>query len=187
MNNIKRAVSIVSILTLTASMLSFAGCNKGKSESLIANLPEPEAEADVKTEAPELEGYNLLWHDEFDGSELDFNTWSYDPHAPGWTNNELQEYTQSTDNVFVKDGNLVLKGIKKTIDGRNYYSSGKVKTKDKEDFTYGKIVASAKVPEGQGLWPAIWMMPTEENLYGQWPQCGTRKRCHHGIRYDSLR
>ena len=173
MKNFKRVISVVSVMTLLTSVAAFAGCNNGSYQPDIDLVPNPDVEEVVEaTPAPELEGYNLLWHDEFDGTELDFNTWSYDPHAPGWTNNELQEYTQSTDNVFVKDGNLVLKAIKKTIDGRNYYTSGKVKTKDKEDFMYGKVVARAKVPEGQGLWPAIWMMPTEEMKYGQWPKCG---------------
>ena len=162
MKNFKRVISVVSVMTLLTSLVTFAGCNNGAYQPEIDLVPNPDVEIVEATPAPELEGYNILWHDEFDGNELDFNTWSYDPHAPGWTNNELQEYTQSTDNVFVKDGNLVLKAIKKTIDGRNYYTSGKVKTKDKEDFLYGKVVARAKVPEGQGLWPAIWMMPTEE-------------------------
>ena len=152
MKNFKRVISVVSVMTLLTSLVTFAGCNNGAYQPEIDLVPNPDVEIVEATPAPELEGYNILWHDEFDGNELDFNTWSYDPHAPGWTNNELQEYTQSTDNVFVKDGNLVLKAIKKTIDGRNYYTSGKVKTKDKEDFLYGKVVARAKVPEGQGLY-----------------------------------
>ena len=127
------------------------------------------AEEDV----PTLNGYDLLWHDEFNGDTMDDSIWSYDPHEPGWTNAELQEYTQSTDNVFVKDGSLVLKAIKTTDEnGKDYYTSGKVKTQNKKDFMYGKVVARAKVPEGQGLWPAIWMMPTDESFYGQWPKCG---------------
>ena len=125
-----------------------------------------------KTETPQLEGYNLLWSDEFDGKEMDKSKWNYEPHQPGWTNNELQEYTTSTDNVFVKDGNLVLKAIKTEKDGKPYYTSGKVTGQNKTDFLYGKVVVSAKVPEGQGLWPAIWMMPKQESYYGQWPKCG---------------
>ncbi|MBR2820427.1 MAG: family 16 glycosylhydrolase [Clostridiales bacterium] len=125
-----------------------------------------------KTETPQLEGYNLLWSDEFDGKEMDKSKWNYEPHQPGWTNNELQEYTTSTDNVFVKDGNLVLKAIKTEKDGKPYYTSGKVTGQNKTDFLYGKVVVSARVPEGQGLWPAIWMMPKQESYYGQWPKCG---------------
>jgi len=125
------------------------------------------------SEVPEMEGYTLLWHDEFNGDAMNEDNWVYDPHEPGWTNNELQEYTTSTDNVFVRDGRMVLKAIK-TVDenGNDYYTSGKIKGQNKQDFMYGKVVVSAKVPEGQGLWPAIWMMPTDESYYGQWPKCG---------------
>ncbi len=90
----------------------------------------------------------------------------------GWTNNELQEYTNSEENSYVKDGCLVLKAIKTDKDGKDYYTSGKVNSQNKADFTYGKVVARAKAPAGQGLWPAIWMMPKDESFYGQWPKCG---------------
>lgn len=124
-------------------------------------------------DVPQYEGYNLLWHDEFNGTELNDVNWSYDPHKPGWTNAELQEYTESTDNVFIKDGALILKAIKTVDDsGKDYYTSGKVKSVRKQDFTYGKVCVRAKVPAGQGLWPAIWMMPTKESKYGTWPRCG---------------
>ena len=128
--------------------------------------------AGKKTETPQLEGYKLLWSDEFDGKKMDEKKWNYEPHEPGWTNEELQEYTTSTDNVFVRDGKLVIKAIKTEKDGKDYYTSGKVTGQNKTDFQYGKVVVSAKVPEGQGLWPAIWMMPKDESYYGQWPKCG---------------
>lgn len=123
-------------------------------------------------EVPELKGYSLLWNDEFDGSALDETIWNYEPHEPGWTNEELQEYTTSTDNVFLRDGKLVIKAIKTEKNGGDYYTSGKVTAQNKKDFTYGKVVARAKVPAGKGLWPAIWMMPQDEQHYGQWPKCG---------------
>ena len=126
----------------------------------------------AKTKTPQIDGYKLLWSDEFDGSKMDAKKWNYEPHEPGWTNNELQEYTTSTENVFVRDGKLVLKAIKTQKDGKDYYTSGKVTGQNKTDFQYGKVVVSAKVPEGQGLWPAIWMMPKDESFYGQWPKCG---------------
>lgn len=123
-------------------------------------------------DTPELEGYNLLWSDEFNGATLDEEIWSREVRFPGWTNNELQEYTNSADNSFLRDGMLVLKGIKTQKDGEDYYTSGKINSMSKAQFTYGKVVARAKVPEGQGLWPAIWMMPQDEGFYGQWPKCG---------------
>lgn len=146
---------------------------------------EPETEADeVKKpkyhknepkegEIPQFIGYDLIWNDEFDGTKLDETKWNYEPHEPGWTNAELQEYTTSTDNVYVEDGNLVIQALKtKDKKGKDYYTSGKVTGQKKTDFMYGKVVVRAKVPEGKGLWPAIWMMPTDEGYYGQWPKCG---------------
>ncbi|MBP5492700.1 MAG: family 16 glycosylhydrolase [Clostridiales bacterium] len=155
-------------------LISLAGCKKSDATTAGSSaVPSDSAvESQAKTETPELEGYNLLWSDEFDGDAMDESKWNYEPHEPGWTNNELQEYTTSTDNVFVRDGKLVLKAIKTEKDGKEYYTSGKVTGQNKTDFLYGKVVVSAKVPEGQGLWPAIWMMPKDESYYGQWPKCG---------------
>lgn len=116
-----------------------------------------------------LEGYNLLWHDEFGGDTLNEDIWTREVREVGWTNNELQAYVDSTDNVFVKNGALILKA-RKADDGS--YTSGKVNSQNKADFMYGKVVARAKTPKGKGLWPAIWMMPQDEDLYGQWPKCG---------------
>lgn len=171
MNN-KKITSLICALSMTAG---FAGCAEKKTEETeIQNTTEAVTTAEETTEAEDisLAGYNLLWNDEFNGSEMDETIWNYEPHEPGWTNNELQEYTTSTDNVFVKDGKLVIKAIKTTEDGKDHYTSGKVTTQNKKDFMYGKVVVSAKAPEGQGLWPAIWMMPTDESYYGQWPKCG---------------
>ena len=137
---------IISSILALSMLVPLASCGKKAGETGAA-----------KTETPAIEGYNLLWSDEFDGSgEMDLTKWNYEPHEPGWTNNELQEYTTSTDNVFVKDGNLVLKALKTEKDGITHYTSGKVTGQNKTDFKYGKVVVSAKVPEGQGLWPAIW-------------------------------
>lgn len=157
---------------MAATLTMVTACGK-KSEDTTTETVTEEITTEEVIEVPEIEGYNLLWHDEFSGDALDETIWSYDPHEPGWTNNELQEYTTSTDNVFVKDGYLTLKAIKtQTENGKDYYTSGKIKGQNKSDFLYGKIVIRAKVPEGQGLWPALWMMPTEEEKYGQWPKCG---------------
>ena len=159
-------------ISMFATMMSGCGDKKADeqtTEATTESLKEQTEQADV----PQLDGYELLWNDEFNGTALNENIWSYDPHEPGWTNAELQEYTTSTDNVFVRDGKLVLKAIKTTDEnGKDYYTSGKVKTQNKKDFMYGKVVVRAKVPEGQGLWPAAWMMPTDESYYGQWPKCG---------------
>ncbi|MCQ2610790.1 MAG: family 16 glycosylhydrolase [Treponema sp.] len=124
------------------------------------------------TEIKQYEGYTLLWNDEFDGEQLNESIWNIERRAPGWVNSELQEYTNSPENIFVKDGFLTIKALKTKKGSRDHYTSGKVQTCNKQDFKYGKVVTRAKIPAGQGLWPAIWMMPTNVGIYGQWPRCG---------------
>lgn len=132
-------------------------------------LPCAAAESDI----PQYEGYTLVWNDEFDGEKLSLADWNLEYRRAGWTNNELQSYTGADENIFLRDGKLVLKAIKSENEyGRTIYTSGKVQTLDKHNLLYGKICVSAKVPAGQGLWPAIWMMPAREGIYGSWPRGG---------------
>ena len=168
---INKYLSLAAALAMLGCAVSCSDKNSSGSDT----APETAKPTEAATEAvdvPEIEGYNLLWNDEFSGSALDESKWNYEPHEPGWTNEELQEYTTSIDNVFLRDGKLVIKAIKSEKNGKDYYTSGTVTGQNKTDFSYGKVVVSAKVPEGQGLWPAIWMMPKEESYYGQWPKCG---------------
>ena len=124
-------------------------------------------------QALSYEGYTLRWEDDFDGTELDRADWNVELHEPGWVNNELQSYVDSPENIYLEDGKLVLKPVEtKNADGTVSYTSGRVNTQNKHDFKYGIFEARAKVPAGQGFLPAFWMMPTNENLYGQWPRCG---------------
>ncbi len=113
-------------------------------------------------------GYKLVWSDEFNGKALNTKDWNYETHEPGWVNNELQSYGNSKKNTYVKDGNLVIQPL---FDGKKY-TSGRINTQNKHTITYGKVEVRAKVPAGKGFLPAIWMMPNDENLYGQWPKCG---------------
>ena len=119
------------------------------------------------------EGYNLKWEDQFEGETLNRDDWNVELHDPGWVNNELQSYVDSPENIYIKDGSLVLKPVENVSeDGSVSYTSGRINTQHKHDFKYGLFEARVKVPEGQGFLPAFWMMPTDENLYGQWPRCG---------------
>ena len=119
------------------------------------------------------EGYHLKWEDQFEGNSLNRNDWNVELHDPGWVNNELQSYVDSPENIYIKDGSLVLKPVENVSeDGSVSYTSGRINTQHKHDFKYGLFEARVKVPEGQGFLPAFWMMPTDENLYGQWPRCG---------------
>lgn len=116
--------------------------------------------------------YKLVWEDNFDGTELNRDDWNVELHAPGWVNAEWQEYVDCEDNIYVKDGNLIIQPIKTKAGSKDYYTSGRINTQNKHDFKYGRFEMRGKVPSGQGFLPAFWMMPTDESFYGQWPKCG---------------
>lgn len=136
--------------------------------------------------------YTLVWSDEFDtAGHPDADKWSYDvgdgcPRICGWGNNEQEYYTEQTlKNARVDDGHLIIEAHKETIGKRNY-SSARLITKGKGDWTYGKIEVRAKNPSGTGTWPAIWMLPTE-NKYGGWPGSGEIDIMEHvGYASDSI-
>lgn len=114
--------------------------------------------------------WNLVWADEFSGSSLDLNKWSYQTGAGGWGNNELQNYTNRIDNTIVSNGTLKIIAKAEVYGGANY-TSARIRTINKGDWRYGRMEMRAKLPIGQGIWPAFWMMPTE-NVYGSWPNSG---------------
>lgn len=117
----------------------------------------------------------LVWQDEFDGNTLDTTKWTAYvgngcPELCGFGNNELQFYTDELANVSVSDGVLTISATQDSV-GENPFSSAKLVTQNHADWQYGRIEVRAKVPEGKGNWPAIWMLPTE-NKYGGWPRSG---------------
>ncbi|MCC5942415.1 MAG: glycoside hydrolase family 16 protein [Balneolaceae bacterium] len=120
--------------------------------------------------------YTLVWSDEFDGDYLDQTKWSYqegtgtDYGLTGWGNNELQYYTARKENIYVKDGKLHLIAIEEDYESMNF-TSARIRTINQGDWKYGKFEIRAKLPKGQGIWPAIWMLPTE-NFYGGWAASG---------------
>ncbi len=113
-------------------------------------------------------GYNLAWADEFDGTTLNTAFWTYEAGAGGWGNNELQYYRE--DNTSIVDGHLVITAKKQNFGSSNYTSSRLV-TKGKKAFKFGRIDIRAALPEGQGLWPALWMLGTNIDAVS-WPSCG---------------
>jgi beta-glucanase (GH16 family) len=117
-----------------------------------------------------------VWSEEFNGSTLDPNTWSYqfgtgaEEGLNGWGNNELQYYTNRPENLFVSAGLLNIVARAESFSGRNY-TSARIRSKDKREILYGRVDARIKVPAGKGLWPAFWMLPTN-SPYGGWAACG---------------
>lgn len=115
-----------------------------------------------------------IWFDEFDGKSLDFTKWECEVNAFGGGNQELQLYTDRSKNVRVENGKLIIEahrdnpGIAGTV---RDYSSARIRTKRRGDWKYGRIDVRAKLPQGQGIWPAIWMLPSDEQ-YGGWASSG---------------
>tara|TARA_B100001029_G_scaffold179482_1_gene189179 strand:- start:162 stop:1916 length:1755 start_codon:yes stop_codon:yes gene_type:complete len=116
--------------------------------------------------------WQLVWFDEFEESNIDLSKWSYDVGTGqwGWGNDEAQYYTNNSNNSYIDNGKLIIKAINESFAGNNY-TSARLVTKNKGDWTYGKIVVRAKMPTGRGTWPAIWMLPTN-SIYGGWPYSG---------------
>ena len=118
--------------------------------------------------------YELVWSDEFDGdsaTKVDATKWTYDlgKGTNGWGNNELQSYTDETDNVSLDgQGNLVIRAVETS---KGVYTSGRIKTEGLFTQKYGRIEARIKTPAGQGMWPAFWMLGENITQVG-WPQCG---------------
>lgn len=116
----------------------------------------------------------LVWSDEFNYTGLpDPNKWSYDTagNATGWGNNEAEFYTKARlKNAEVKNGYLSINAIKEEYKGF-HYTSARLITTGKGDWLYGRMEIKAKLPDGRGMWPAIWMLPTDW-VYGNWPSSG---------------
>jgi beta-glucanase (GH16 family) len=116
-------------------------------------------------------GYRLVWSDEFNREGApDPSHWAYDVGGHGWGNNELQFYTADRrENARVEDGHLVIEARRETWEGLDY-TSARLVTKGRGDWTYGRIEVRAQLPSGRGSWPAIWTLGSTTPL--RWPDDG---------------
>lgn len=133
-------------------------------------LVDSSVDAGVK----DISAMTLVWSDEFNGDSLDYSKWGIEIDAFGGGNQELQIYTDRKQNVRVEDGSLVIEAHKGKVGisgTERDYSSGRLRTKHRGDWKYGRVEVRAKLPLGQGIWPAIWMLPTDE-VYGSWASSG---------------
>ena len=110
--------------------------------------------------------YQLIWEEEFDGNALDETRWNIETGGGGWGNQEKQYYTDRSENLRVKNGQLEIEARKETY-YNSAYTSARINTKNKFDVAYGKIEARINFPKGRGTWGAFWMLG-----YGSWPTCG---------------
>lgn len=144
----------------------FSNCSR-KNES----APPPPVLPPVDTTHPVVLPYQLVWSDEFNGSGLpDPAKWGYDVGGNGWGNNEQEYYTNAkVENARQENGNLVIEARKEAVGGNNY-TSARLLTKNKAQWTYGRFEIRAKLPRGRGTWPAIWTLSDHNPL--NWPADG---------------
>ena len=123
------------------------------------------------------EGWELVWSDEFEGDSIDPDNWTYEIGGWGWGNGEAQYYTSRPENARVENGMLVIEARQEKYED-SYYTSARLITQDLREFQYGRIEARIKVPEGDGLWPAFWMLGSDfernpdQPLDSNWPHVG---------------
>lgn len=149
---------------------------------------EPELLLEKSKATPAALGYQLVWSDEFNNDGLpDSTKWNYEAGGHGWGNHELEYYTSNDSaNAIVKKGKLNITARKEVKENRSY-TSARLVTKNKAAFKYGKIEVRAKLPEGRGTWPAIWMLGTNVDKAG-WPACGEIDIMEHvGYEKDTIR
>lgn len=139
-------------------------------------LPQTADSAEPQEGSGATDGYSLVWQELFDGQELNPLRWDIEVNGSGGGNNELQYYTDRTENVRLGDdgngnGCLILTARRENYSGKNF-TSGRVNSKNRIAFKHGKIEASIKLPRtANGLWPAFWMMGNDYDEVG-WPKCG---------------
>lgn len=164
---------IFSAVFALSTALPLSGCGDSGSAS------EPESQ-----QKPQ---WQLVWQDEFSGTEVDSSKWGFEVNCAGGGNNERQCYTNRGENAIVADGLLSIRALKENFSGpaaqddsaeydpqvtvSREFTSARLRSKGKADWTYGRFEIKAKLPAGQGSWPAIWMLPTEWR-YGGWASSG---------------
>ena len=171
-------------LACVAGVLALSGCGGGEAPRAV---PPPVASPSPTPSPTTASGnWDLVWADEFDGASLDASRWTAFDDCWGGGNNERQCYTPRDENVRVANGRLVLTARREDWTGPAWpasfnrdpaergskrFTSGKIASAGLASWTYGRFEMRARFPQGQGIWPAFWMMP-EESHYGGWPRSG---------------
>ncbi|HEY7776799.1 MAG TPA: family 16 glycosylhydrolase, partial [Kineobactrum sp.] len=155
---------------LVGSLLVLSACGGGN------NDPAQGGEL-ANPVAPTSGDWRMVWEDSFDGDALDPANWEIQlgdgtaEGIPGWGNNELQYY--AAENIRVSDGNLIIEARADSVAAPGFdFTSGRIRTQGKVDFTYGRIEARIQVPAGQGLWSAFWLLGSDPSIYGEWAAKG---------------
>ena len=114
--------------------------------------------------------WSLIWQDEFDGPQLDRSKWAFDIGYTGESNAELEVYTDRWENLRLENSLLIIEAREEQYQSYTY-TSARLKTQGLRSWTYGRVEARIKIPYGQGLWPAFWMLGDDVSTVG-WPECG---------------
>jgi beta-glucanase (GH16 family) len=166
-SNQRIAIRTSMIIALLCSLLAFSSCGGSGTTSTTG-----QNSGNTGTSTYNWNGtWTVVWSDEFnaaDGSAPDPSKWTYDLGGGGWGNQELETYTNLPENVQISGGNLVVTAVKKS-DGS--YTSARLKTQGLFSQQYGRFEARIKIPAGQGMWPAFWMLGNNITTAG-WPTCG---------------
>ena len=158
------------LIFLVAMALINSKCSNDENPILQATTPTEEPVITIHPSADPDIPFTLVWEENFDGDILDTDIWNFelgdgcDLGICGWGNQELQRYTDS--NHSLSDGILTI-----NIEKDNFYTSTRITTKGKKEFQYGKVEARMKLPQGDWLWPAFWMLGNDIDDAG-WPDCG---------------
>jgi beta-glucanase (GH16 family) len=187
----KISIHKASLAGIAVSLVACGGGGGGGSSPPTASPPPPPppppASVNVNIDNPTLTvednldvdsadptSWTLVWSDEFDAGQLDPEVWFFESGdgsqygIPGWGNNELQWYLP--DSAELRDGMLVITARQEAVGGKNY-TSARINTRDRFAFRYGRIEARMRLPAGQGIWPAFWMLP-QDDVYGTWAASG---------------
>lgn len=165
------------VSAISLAVMAISGC-----QSTGESLTFTEQDLVDPTGSP-LPVWNMVWSDEFSGDSIDKSKWSHEQNCWGGGNNEKQCYTKRKVNSFVKDGVLHIVAKEGAYTGANNpdgdlrnkatlpFTSARLRSLNKGDWKYGRFEVRARMPHGQGTWPAIWMLPTD-NVYGTWAASG---------------
>ncbi len=186
MSKINTIVSIGFLVGVVSYMLSAcngsgsvnedigAGSTAHKQGEVNINIANPTLETGLYQPIAANQERVLVWQDEFDGEKLDPNVWFFEVGDGtqygilGWGNDELQWYLP--DNAVLSNGILTLSAKRQSVQGYEY-TSARINTRDRFAFLYGRIEARIRLPRGQGVWPAFWLLP-QSDTYGSWAASG---------------
>ena len=179
------------VAAVLALPLLLTACGSGADRE-IPSVSEPIVTVDKRATScisePLKSGYCLVWRDEFSGEAIDRRKWSHERNCAGGGNNEAQCYVDDRKNSWVADGKLYIRALREDavgpavfdddaayrrddVSGSGTYTSARLRTKGLGDWKFGRFEVRAKLPQGQGSWPAFWMLPSEW-VYGGWPLSG---------------